>query len=82
VRQLLLSQSCGSQRTNIKTKWSHIPITFTTPDIKLDSFPHTYSMVLTVHMNKWDIIRVLVNNNNQDKILFLSTFDQMGCDRR
>jgi hypothetical protein len=31
----------------------------------------TYPMVLTVHINKWDITRVLVNNDSQDKILFL-----------
>jgi hypothetical protein len=66
----------------IKTKWFHIPITFTVADIKLVSFPHTDVMVITSHIDKWDVTRVLINNGSHAKILFLSAFDQMGYDRR
>jgi hypothetical protein len=66
----------------IKTKWSHIPITFSAEDINLTSFPHTDVMVIMVHINKWDVTRILVDNDSQVKVLFLSTFEKMGYDRR
>jgi hypothetical protein len=34
-----------------KTKWSHIPITFSAQDIKLASFPQTDAMVITIHID-------------------------------
>jgi hypothetical protein len=39
-------------------------------------------MVITTHIDKWDVTRVLVDNGSQAEILFLSAFDQMGFDRR
>jgi hypothetical protein len=65
-----------------KTKWSHVPITFSQDDIKLVSFPHTTAMVITTHIDKWDVMRVLVDNGSQAEILFLSTFQQMGFDSK
>jgi hypothetical protein len=65
-----------------RTKWSHVPITFNEDDIKLVSFPHIDAMVITVHIDKWDIMTVLVDNDSQVEILFLSTFEQMGFDRK
>jgi hypothetical protein len=35
-------------------------------------------MVITMHIDKWDVTRVLVDNGSQDEILFLSAFGQMG----
>jgi hypothetical protein len=64
------------------TKWSHIPITFSEDDIKLVSFPHTDAMVITSHINKWDVTRILVDNGSQAKIIFLSTFQQIGFKRK
>jgi hypothetical protein len=65
-----------------QTKWSHIPLTFTVANIKLVSFPHTDAMVITTHIDKWDVMRVLVNNSSQVEILFLSAFGQMGFGRK
>jgi hypothetical protein len=65
-----------------KTKWLHIPITFSQDDIELISFSHTDAMVITAHIDKWDVMRVLVDNGSQTEILFLSTFEQMGFDRK
>jgi hypothetical protein len=65
-----------------KTKWLHIPITFSQEDIKLVTFPHTDAMVIIEHISKWDVTRVLVDNGSQVEILFLSTFEQMGFDRK
>jgi hypothetical protein len=65
-----------------KTKWSHIPVTFSQDNIKLVSFPHTDAMVMIAHINKWDVMRVLVDNGSQTEVLLLSTFQQMGFDRK
>jgi hypothetical protein len=35
-------------------------------------------MVITAHIDKWNVMRVLVDNGSQAEILFLSTFEQMG----
>jgi hypothetical protein len=65
-----------------RTKWSHGPITFNEDDINLVSFPHTDAMVITLHIDKWDFTRVLVDNGSQAEILFLSAYEQMGFDRK
>jgi hypothetical protein len=61
-----------------RTKWSHIPLTFTATDIKLVSFLHTDAMFITTHIDKWNVPRVLNDNGSQVEILFLPAFDQMG----
>jgi hypothetical protein len=66
----------------IRTKWSHVQITFTKANIKLTSFPHMDAMVITTHIDKWNVMRVLVDNGNQVQILFLSTFEQMGFNKK
>jgi hypothetical protein len=48
----------------VQTKWSHMQITFTKADIKLTSFPHIDAMVITVHIDKWIVMRVLFDNRN------------------
>jgi hypothetical protein len=58
-----------------------VQITFTEADIKLLSFPHTDTMVIIVHIDKWNVTRVLVDNGSQAKILFLSTFEQKGLNK-
>jgi hypothetical protein len=57
-----------------QTKWSHILITFSAQNVNLALFPHTDAMVLTVHIDRWDISKILVNNGSEAEILFLSTF--------
>jgi hypothetical protein len=65
-----------------QTKWSHMPITFSSQDINLTSFPRTDAMVITVHVNRWDVTKILIHNGSQDKTLFLATFDKMRFDRK
>jgi hypothetical protein len=48
----------------VRTKWSHVQITFTEADIMLTSFPHTDVMVITTHIDKWNVMRVLVDNGS------------------
>jgi hypothetical protein len=59
-----------------------MPITFSSQDIKLTLFPHTDAMVTTIHIDRWDITKILIDNGSQAKILFLATFDKMGFDQK
>jgi hypothetical protein len=61
-----------------QTKWSHMPITFSSQHVNLTSLPHTDAMVITVHIDRWDITKILIDSSSQAKILFLATFDKMG----
>jgi hypothetical protein len=65
-----------------QTKWSDIPKTFTTKDVNLTSFPHTDAMVITVHIDRWDVSRILIDNSSQAEILFLSAFEKMGYEKK
>jgi hypothetical protein len=66
----------------IQSKWSHMLITFSSQDINLTSFLHTDTMIVTVHIDRWDVTRILIDNGSQAKILFLATFDKMGFHRK
>jgi hypothetical protein len=59
-----------------------MPITFSAQDVNLASFPHTDTMVVTVHIDRWDVIKILIDNRSQAKILFLTAFEKMGFDRK
>jgi hypothetical protein len=65
-----------------QTKWSHMPITFSAQDVNLASFPQTDSMVVTVHIDRWDITKILNDNGCQVEILFFKAFEKMGFDRK
>jgi hypothetical protein len=39
-------------------------------------------MVITVHIDRRDVIKILINNGSQAEILFLATFDKMGFDQK
>jgi hypothetical protein len=65
-----------------QTKWSHMPITFSSQDINLTSFPHTDAVVTTVHIDIWDVTKILIDNGSQAEIFFLATLDKMGFDRK
>jgi hypothetical protein len=51
-------------------------------DIKLTTFLHRDAMVIIAHVEKWNVTRVLVGNGSQAEILFLSTFEQMGFNKK
>jgi hypothetical protein len=40
------------------------------------------AMVIIAHVNKWNVMRVLVDNGSQAEILFLSTFEEMGFNKK
>jgi hypothetical protein len=39
--------------------------------------PHTVATVITAHIDKWNVTRVLIDNGSQGEILFLSTFQHV-----
>jgi hypothetical protein len=59
-----------------------MPITFSSQDVNLTSFPHTDAMVTTVHIDRCDVTKILIDNGSQVEIIFLPTFDKMGFDRK
>jgi hypothetical protein len=65
-----------------QTKWSHVPITFSSQDVNLASFPHTDAMVVTIHIDRCDVTKILIDNGSQAKILFLIAFEKMGYERK
>jgi hypothetical protein len=65
-----------------KTKWSHMPISFSSHDVNVASFPHTNAMVITIYIDKWDITKILIGNGSQDEILFLAAFNKIHFDRK
>jgi hypothetical protein len=50
-----------------QTKWSHMPITFASQNINLTSFQHIDAMVTTVHIDRWDVTKILIDNHSQPK---------------
>jgi hypothetical protein len=65
-----------------QTKWSLMPITFSSQDINLTSFRYTDAMVTTLYIDRWDVTKILIDNGSEAKILFLATFDKMDFDRK
>jgi hypothetical protein len=50
--------------------------------VNLASFPHTDAMVITIHINRWDVSKIIVDNDSQVEILFLSAFEKIGYDKK
>jgi hypothetical protein len=65
-----------------QTNWPHMLIMFSSEYINLTSFPHTDAMVITIHIDRWDVTKIRVDNGSQAEILYLATFDKMGFDRK
>jgi hypothetical protein len=59
-----------------------MPITLLAQDVNLASFTHIDAMVITVHIDRWDVTKILIDNGSQDEILFLTAFEKMGFDRK
>jgi hypothetical protein len=59
-----------------------MPITFSSQDVNLASFPHTDAMVITVHIDRWDVTKILIDNGSQAEILFLAAFNKIGFDQK
>jgi hypothetical protein len=70
-------QHVGVQGPFIKSKWSHIPITFSQEDLQLKDYPHNDAMVISCVINGFLVHNVLVDTGSATDIIFAKAFRQM-----
>jgi hypothetical protein len=70
-------QHVGVQGPFIKSKWSHIPITFSEEDLKLKDYPHNDAMVISCVIKGFVVHNVLVDTGSAADIIFAKAFRQM-----
>jgi hypothetical protein len=64
-----------------KTRWYHIPITFSEEDVRLQGFPHNDALVIEANIASWTLGKLLVDNGSSADIIFADAFDKMGLNR-
>jgi hypothetical protein len=67
----------GVQGPFIKSKWSHIPITFSQEDLQLKDFPHNDAMVISCVIKGFLVHIVLVDIGSAADIIFPKAFRKM-----
>jgi hypothetical protein len=65
-------QHVGVQGPFIKSRWSHIPITFSQEDLQLKDYPHNDAMVISCVIKGF-----LVDTGSAADIIFAKAFRQM-----
>jgi hypothetical protein len=70
-------QHVGVQGPFIKSKWSHIPITFSQEDLQLKDYPHNDVMVISCVIKGFLVHNVLVDTGSAADIIFAKAFRQM-----
>jgi hypothetical protein len=70
-------QHVGVQGPFIKSKWSHIPITFSQEDLQLKDYPHNDAMVISCVIKGFLVHNVLVDTGSATDIKFVKAFRHM-----
>jgi hypothetical protein len=70
-------QHFGVQGPFIRSKWSHITITFSQEDLQLKDYPHNDAMVISCVIKGFLVHNVLVNTGSAADIIFAKAFRQM-----
>jgi hypothetical protein len=70
-------QHVGVQGPFIKSKWSHIPITFSQEYLQLKDYPHNDAMVTSCVIKGFLVHNVLVDTGSAADIIFAKAFRQM-----
>jgi hypothetical protein len=70
-------QHVGVQGPFIRSKWSHIPITFSQEDLQLKDYPHNDAMVIYCVIKGFLVHNVLVDTGSATDIIFAKAFRQM-----
>jgi hypothetical protein len=70
-------QHVGVQGPFIRSKWSHIPITFSQEDLQLKDYPHNDAMVISCVIKGFLVHNVLVDTGSTTDIIFAKAFRQM-----
>jgi hypothetical protein len=71
---------CVEERVE-KARWSHIPITFSEEDVRLQGFPHNDALVIEANIASWTLGKLLVDNGSSADIIFVDAFDKMGLSK-
>jgi hypothetical protein len=61
----------------IKSKWSHIPITFSQEDLQLKDYPHNDAMVISCVIKGFLVHNVLADTDSATDNIFAKAFKQM-----
>jgi hypothetical protein len=67
-------QHVGVQGPFIKSKWSHIPITFSQEDLQLKYYPHNDAKVISCVIKGFLVHNVLVDTGSAANIIFAKAF--------
>jgi hypothetical protein len=70
-------QHVGVQGPFIKSKWSHIPITFSQEDLQLKDYPHNDAIGISCVIKGFLVHNVLVDTGSVADIIFAKSFRQM-----
>jgi hypothetical protein len=70
-------QHVGVQGPFIKSKWSHIPITFSQEDLQLKDYPHNDAVDISYVIKGFLVHNVLVDIGSAADIIFAKAFRQM-----
>jgi hypothetical protein len=70
-------QHVGVQGPFVRSKWSHIPITFSHEDLQLKDYPHNDAMVISCVIKGFLVHNVLVDIGSASDIIFAKAFRQM-----
>jgi hypothetical protein len=70
-------QHVGVQGPFVRSKWSHIPITFSQEDLQLKDYPHNDAMVISCVIKGFLVHNVLVDTGSAADIIFAKAFKQM-----
>jgi hypothetical protein len=61
----------------IRSKWSHIPITFSQEDLQLKDYPHNDAMIISCVIKGFLVHNVLIDTGSAADIIFAKAFRQM-----
>jgi hypothetical protein len=61
----------------IKSKWSHVSITFSQEDLQVNDYPHNNAMVIFCVIKEFLVDNVLVDTCIAINIIFAKTFRKM-----
>jgi hypothetical protein len=70
-------QHVGAKGPFIKSKWSHVLITFSQEDLQFKDYPHSDTMVISCVIKGFLIHNVLVDMGSAADIIFAKAFRQM-----
>jgi hypothetical protein len=70
-------QHVGVQGPFIKSKWPHIPITFSQEDLQLKDYPHNDAMVISCIIKGFLVHNILMDTGSAADIIFAKAFRQM-----